>query len=125
MENLMPEGLAFMPLCQQTLDLRDLNRTFSASDLADAIDKSDILFVSGPGDDDGQFLKGEPCDQMRAAIAAGADQLIILTVMVANKIQVEHIEAAVEWIGDGMFGDDQIRDWGNQIVAAFGRGEVH
>jgi hypothetical protein len=62
---------------------------------------------------------------MHAAAAAGVPQLDILAVVVANEIQADNVEGAVEWIEHGMFGEGQIRDFGNQLVAAFGRGEVH
>jgi hypothetical protein len=117
--------MATIPVRRTVLDLRDLNRTFSATDLAEALARSQMIAVLWSDDDDGcKALRADPL-AMRDAIERGEDALDRLDVLVANQVQVEHIEAALTWIEDGMFGEDHIRNWGNILVAAFGRGELH
>jgi hypothetical protein len=115
--------MASIPVRRTTLDLRDLNRTFSATDLAEALARSQVIVVLW-GADDGKALRADT-SAMRDAITRGDDALERLEITVGNDTQAEHIENAVRWIEDDMFGDDQIRDWGNKLVAAFGRAETH
>jgi hypothetical protein len=117
--------MATIPIRRTVLDLRDLNRKFSATELAAALARSQMIVVLWSDDEDGwKALRADPL-AMRDAIERGEDALDRLEVLVANQVQVEHIEAALTWIEDGMFGEDQIRNWGNILVAAFGRGELH
>ena len=62
---------------------------------------------------------------IQSTIDDGAGPLCVLGVVVANELHAEHIEEAATWIADGMCVEEQIRDWGNMIVTAFGRGELH
>jgi hypothetical protein len=117
--------MATIPIRRTVLDLRDLNRKFSTTDLVEALARSQMVAVIWSDDEDGcKALRADPL-AMRDAIARGEDALDRLEVLVANQVQVEHIDAALTWIEDDMFGEDQIRDWGNMLVAAFGRGELH
>jgi hypothetical protein len=103
---------------KSTMDLRDLNRRFSASDLAKAIGDAGTVGVALPGQAS-RVVKNDHTGHDDDSL------VVVLNVLVANEVQIEYLAAAVTWIGDGMFGPDQIRDWGNRLVAAFGRAELH
>jgi hypothetical protein len=53
---------------------------------------------------------------MKAARAAGKDEIKVLILLVANDAQIEHLENLVRR-DNGTFTRDQIRDWGNKLVA--------